>query len=449
MVQMKERLKSLVRAGVVAAGIAGGWKIGAQTSESDPQADMPRQAITQLVKDVRKQIDSNMPLEDRVRLEQLLEVMSKTAEGCRLLSTLENEGTLLCVVDSFEKETILGQATGTEKIEIKRSCLHQPKGLWTLAHEAGHIQNHVNFSDLPQTLDDAYTLNTIDEALAERGAFLVFKQAQQLAPDFMAEEDYYAALKDLGYGFLQDQGVAMKSAEGKIVFDTRMQNKKNNAWIYESQAKDFYTSSYISRLSSDKPVLIKNPNWNDVVQKMSGGAVQSISHLPIPSWDLIGDMIIKDNRYGTPSVDRADLSCAKEYKDELLQGDGFKLEIFQRIKCLLGRLHADTRPEILEIFKELMPESYMQTFQRKGWVPALSLTEDGESFMREQTNQGYLNKALNALKNKDLLKVAEEDEISKMNIEETTLIFKTYQHVFFGGKNQRHLSPRSLQNIHL
>ena len=450
MARMRKKLKSLVRAGMVAAGLVGGWKIGTQTSEHDAHADMPPQAITQLVMDVRRQIDSNIPLEDQARLEQLLEITAQTAEGCQLLRTLENEGTLISVVDSFERESLLGRTTGTEKIEIKRSCLHQPKGLWTLAHEAGHVQNHVNFSALPQTLDDAYTLNTIEEALAERGAFLVVKQAQRSAPDFMTEEDYYTILKTFGYDFLRDQADAIKSTEGKAVFDTRMQNNnESNAWLYEIQARDVYHSSYRSRLFSDKLSLEKNPDWNKVVQKMSGGAVQTISHLPIPSWDLISDMIIEDNKYGEPSVERADLSCAKQYKHELLQGDSFKLEIFERIESLLARLHADNRPEILEIFKEMMPESYMQNFQQKGWMPTLAHTEDGEAFMREQTNQGYLNKAIKALQNPRLAEVAQEDEFSKMDLDETELIFKTYRHVFFGGKNQQQLRHIALQNIHL
>ena len=140
------------------------------------------------IPDVKGQINENMPQKDRERLEQLLDIMAKTPHGRELIRSLGKEGTQLDVVDSFDRDSTLGQTMGKARIDIKRENLYSSHAIWTLAHEATHVQNKANFSFLPQTLDDAHTLNIIDEALAERNAFIVLREVMRVDPDFITQD---------------------------------------------------------------------------------------------------------------------------------------------------------------------------------------------------------------------------------------------------------------------
>ena len=410
-------------------------------------------SMKQDIPDIRGQIDENIPQKDRERFEQLLDVMAKTPHGRELIRTLGAAGTQLSVVDAFEKDSILGEATGTGRIDIKRESLYSSRCIWTLAHEATHVQNKANFWPLPQTLDDAHTLNIIDEALAERNAFVVLREVMRMDPNFMTQDEYRSILEDKGYSFLKDQKSFAKRMEGKKIFEDRMKNTGGRTWVrgYESQSKELNNHASIKQVFSDDPVLVTNPNWDKVVQHMSKGEVRSVPCLPIPTWNLIGDMILDANLKGACAVNSVDLSCAEQHKKELLAGDIFKVEVFQRIKDLLYYLDADHNEQIATIFKDLVPDCYFQGFIKQGWMPSLDGTVEGQSFLARQTNQGYLNKAIKALKSPAISEIKETDEIQKANIEETEFILNSYKHVFF-EKDSKHLAlnqGRASSNIQL
>ncbi len=431
-----KRLKMLAQIALTSMGLLGGWKLAKPMMDCVNDAVRDRASMQAYVPDVRSRLDEEMTEEDRVRFEQVLDLMEKTPHGRRLLRSLGREGTQLSVVDSFKNESTSGMTEGTKKIQIKKECLYSPRVIWTLAHEAAHVQNRCNFLALPQTLDDAHTLNIINESLAEYNAFIVLQEVMKLDPNFMTPEEYNSLLEDKGYDFLEHQKWLTKKIGGKAVFDDRMKNtSKNTAWSkgYESQSRGVKHEAYVNTLCSDLKILKQDPDWDEVVRQMSGGEIKSIPWLPVPSWDLVSDMIVQASRNGTTMVEDIDLSCAKQHKEELLQGDAFKTEIFGQIRDLMEfRLHSEDRDQLSDIFKDMIPESFLQKFKEKGWIPSRSKAGEFEEFLNQQTNSGYLDKALKAVQNPALSNLISQDEFAQMNLEETKLIFKTYKQVFFG-----------------
>ncbi len=455
----KKLVKTLVGVGLGSIGIVGGLKL------ADPLIDRavaPARDYLSMkidIPDVKGQIDENMPQEDRERFEQLLDAMAKTPHGRQLLRTLGKEGTMLSVVDSFKNEKIKGQATGTEKIEIKRGCLHSVDGIWALSHEAGHVQNNANFSGITRTLDDAHIVNTIDEALAERIAFLVVQETKKMIPNFMTEEEYYKVLEYWGYDFLKDCGLAVKRAGAQAVFSKRMKNTdygKEHTKAYEKQSLDANLNNGKRFLYTDDRVLDRDPDWNKVVKQMSGGEVRSIPGLPEVSWPFIRYMV--DFQYLSGGcIEGVDLSCARRYKRELLQGNGFKLEILDQLSSLLTvnlLLNVENKRPVVDFFKEVIPEQWSQNLREDRLPPSL-LSEQGRQlagkFLEEKTNLEYLNDTLKVLNNPALSETLKKEGISTSGLREAVFILNTYQHVFFKeeGKSIIPNNPKALQNVHL
>ena len=254
---------------------------------------------------------------------------------------------------------------------------------------------------------------------------------------------------------MTDQKISVKRTDSKKIFKDRMTNTApSEDWIrgYELQSKDVSRNASMKRIFSDDPNLVLNPNWDKVVQVMSNGEVSSVPCLPVPTWTLIGDMIVDANVYGECAADTIDLSCAKQHKTELLKGDAFKIEIFNRMKDLFCyQLHIEDKTKVAEVLKEIMPDSYLNNLKQGSWVGSLQHTVEGKEFLSKQNNIGYLNKALKALKSPEFQELANRNEASKLNIEETQLILSTYKQVFF-GKDEKSIvrnNPKALQNVHL
>jgi len=451
MKSLKKKLQNMAKLGLAIFGPVVMFKASEPLVDRAVDAGRDYISMKQDIPDIRGQIDENMPQKDRERFEQLLDVMAKTPRGRELIRTLGTAGTQLSVVEAFEGSKAAGQATGIKKIEIVRDCLHTAGAVWTMAHEMTHVQNKLNFNVAPQTLDDAHILNTIDESLAERNGFIVSKEVMQADPSFMTPEEYVGVLENQGLWVLEHPEQLSKRTGAQFVFDKRMKNSSQNTdWVrsYESQSKETRRNALMNTILSDTPALSVNPNWDQVVQKMTAGEVKSISELPIPTWRLVGDMIVDANAWGDGNID---LSCAERHRQELLDGNDFKLEVFSRIKDLAYWLHADENTQILDVFKDLMPESYAQSFVKGGWIPSLENHEEGKVFLAEQTNQGYLQKALKVLQNPMIVGIKEKDEGRRAGIEETELILSAYNRLFFekGNKNLALNQGRLSSNLQL
>ena len=397
---LRKKLRSLVQVGLAGIGLVGVLKYGGTLLDRITTPERDSISMRMPTPDVKAQIAEDTSQEDREAIEELLDLMDKTPHGRQLLRTLGEAQTKLGVVDSF-KGGADGQATGTEWIKITREKLHTKKGLWILAHEATHIQNHMNFDALPQTLDDAHTVDMLNEGLAERGAFLVFSEVANITPDWITQEEYDAVVANYGYGFLQGKrGALTRQAQG--VFEDRVKNgHRSSGWDYEKQSEKLCNEARTKiLLGVDAPILKNNPNWNKVVQKMSGGEVHSVSNLPLPTWDLVKSMIYDGRIFGCE-----DLSCIELHREDLLKGNGLKSEVFKEISFLMYNSNLEDEA-VIDCLKDLMPKSYMKKFREKIYVGWLEDSEEGRDFLAKQTNQGYLNKALKALNNSAVDKLA-------------------------------------------
>ena len=479
---LKKRFQTWSQIALVGLGLLGGLKTTKTELGEGAEQDREKISMQIPVPDVKGQIDADMAQEDRERLEQLLDVMAQTPHGRQLIKILEKEKTRLCVVDAFEKDDedfkTRGQTAGTSVINFSKTNLHSPSGLWTFAHEAAHVQQISNVTKFAQTLDDALTLNVLREALSERTAFLVVREAMENVPGFISQGDYETILNKRQYDFLDKQGLAVKSVEGDMLFDVRMKNVGSVQKRYEESSKGevidktkFRTEPFWDeelKKEISKNILKINPNWDEVVRQMSGGEVKFVSQLPMPSWDFIGDMITRSYQNGNADVGKVDLSCVEQHTGDLLRGDDFKNAILFRMIDLLSHDLGVDWSSGTEMLKDMLP-------------PDINSDDvDFKAFYAQQTNQGYLNKALNVLKNPELarlasqkdettqeylnssdnpfknmpelraLMLAESRDAAQSKLAETEFLFKTYQHVFFGKGNQRVVRRANpAANIHL
>ena len=84
-------------------------------------------------------------------------------------------------------------------------------------------------------------------------------------------------------------------------------------------------------------------------------------------------------------------------------------------------------------------------------MPRLNGTIEGEEFLKQQTNQGYLKKASKFLKNPVIVECLSKDPLLKYSLEHTQLAFDAYQYVFFDKNNssKKFTQRKNMDNIHL
>lgn len=448
MSDLRSRLKKLMRVTLAGISLMGILKGDAQVSREAEGATGNVARVQMPKTDIRDLLDEKMGQEDRERFEFLLDIMNQTPHGKRLIETLEREDTKLFVVDSFEDERQRGYCIGSKIIQIKRETLYSNRGLWTLAHEGRHAQNKANFWKLPQTPDDMHVLSSIGEGLAEREGFLITTEAMKVNPSIMTEKEYSTLLKN-AYNFSAEQCLAKPEQMAQKVFDARVKAKIH---VYENQTRRLHSFARLDVISApEESILEVNPDWNEIVKKMSGGEVQSISQAPLPSWNFI-EQVIRETYYHDGSLDKLDLSCAQEHKADLLQGNSFKEEVWRVVDGFLDhlaaeRLSPEERAPLADSLKELMPESRLRIFREKGWAMGTMpefYSDQERNFFQEQTNQGYLNKAIKALNSPAIVQmVGEHDDTLKL----TNFSLKAYQRAFFGNEYQHSSNGRDTGSI--
>lgn len=427
---LKKEMKYWTQIGVAGFGLGLLGHLAKPAVQRVGEAAYDKMSMYQPAADIKGQLDENMAPEDRERLEQLLDIMNQTPHGRRLLRTLEKQQTKIYVEQSVGGALTAGMANSDDNtIKLKKAFLHLDNGpnngLWILAHEATHIQNHVYFSKIPQTLDDAHYLNIIDEALAERGAFLVCKEAVR-ANLYGTQRSFQSDCFLHGYSVF-DECDTIGRTGGKTVFDKRMLNYNDNQETYENQTKrmnNYYRTKKQEGIAPDD-LLQNNPDWNDVVRQMSGGEVKTISQFPVPSFDLIHEMICQSYKDGNRSVDKVDLSCVEPYKNGLMEDSSFKVDIWRTMRKLVCEELQFNTPAATKMLSGLMPSDAKTFF----W----EYSRQKGDFLAQQSPQEYLNMALKVLNNPDLIKKANEDDASKAQLAKTEFVLKTYQHVFFGN----------------
>lgn len=492
MARMKEKLQSLARVGVIAAGIVGGLEV-TDTEESDAHADAPREAITQTVVDVRRQIDENVSFDDREKLLNLISMAEEIPSGRQIVQALAENGTRL-TIDDAEKMGLSAGITEPDLSEIRlnRAIFDEPlEAIATFVHEGEHVRtidnDHKNNISLESfaSMDDEHTWEMAREALAVRKQYMAVCELIAIHPELDPNREIAQMLESKFDGDI--------SKMAQTMFDRRMSGEMLNNVILSLYEHSVVFGGIKERENVTNPVkLAQNPDWNHLIDMASGGEVKNLNVMPIPSMDMVRWMVQQgvfrqvrlsmhssngenpdNSSLQSADIGQMDLTSIMQHKDRILEQGDFCPTVCnlvaERAFWILKNLQDPTKmAPWLEELKTIMPQAQIDSLMREQddrlVLPHDFYDENLQAFLAEQNNFDYLKKAQNVLASPKLREGYENNllppiqhDTYKIDRDPTELIHQdkeilsVFNKIFFAKENKvmAHQRGRALQNIHL